>query len=216
MGDSPPSRPSSLPLTDCLGLPPTRPAPGGFKGETWSSLGRRESSSSPPDPPFCISSLFISQTVPRTLTGRPPSLRNSLKPAGVGKALHPQKEAEGRTGWGWAPEHRVHSPAVTWTDCGTSSSPSALVYPAWVTGPGLYTHVQRRKEAQSVKGMLRRHAVKWCHPHPGHPVEACPRAGCMAGSWCICGAPGPGVSEHKIFAFYLSTCDLVSGVPGAS
>ena len=78
----------------------------------------------------------------------------------MGKALHPQQQAEGRTVWGWAPEHWVQIPAVTWTDCGTSSSPSALVYPAWVTGPGLYTHVQRRKEAQSVKGMLRRRAVK--------------------------------------------------------
>ena len=67
-----------------------------------------------------------------------------------------------------------------------------------------------------MKGVLRRRAVKSSHPHPGHPAEACPRAGHMAGSWCTCGAPGPGFSEHKIFAFYVSTCDLVNGVPGAS
>ena len=67
-----------------------------------------------------------------------------------------------------------------------------------------------------MKGMLRRRAVKWSHPHPSHPAEACPRAGHMAGSWCSCRAPGPGVSRLKIFAFYMSTCDLVNGVPGAS
>lgn len=89
------------PSSDCLSWPAPQSAPGGFKGETWSSLSKRESSS-PPDLPFSISFLFISQTVPRTLTGGPPSFRNSHESAGVGKALHPQQEAEGRTVWGWA------------------------------------------------------------------------------------------------------------------
>lgn len=41
--------------------------------------------------------------------------RNSHESAGVGKALHPEQEAEGRTVWGWEPEYWVQIPAVTWT-----------------------------------------------------------------------------------------------------